>query len=149
MYWTLQNLKDSENKQEILHFGSIFSAATVYICSQAAYTTTADWYANCSHSVEKRDVLVAFVGHNVTQIVMQVPDLVATRKVVLHKGMAYVPSDLLCSVVTAAFRESMSKALLSTAGRWATSIVNTEAQRLAPVVRCLSTRCALLRSFVT
>jgi hypothetical protein len=30
MYWTLQNLKDSENKQYILHYGSIFSAATVH-----------------------------------------------------------------------------------------------------------------------
>jgi hypothetical protein len=29
MYWTLQNLKDSEIKQYILHYGSIFSAATV------------------------------------------------------------------------------------------------------------------------
>jgi hypothetical protein len=29
MSWTLQNLKDSENKQEILHYSSIFSAATV------------------------------------------------------------------------------------------------------------------------
>jgi hypothetical protein len=30
MYWTLQNLQDSENKQYILHYSSIFSAATVY-----------------------------------------------------------------------------------------------------------------------
>jgi hypothetical protein len=29
MYWTLQSLKDSENKQQTLHYGSIFSAATV------------------------------------------------------------------------------------------------------------------------
>jgi hypothetical protein len=29
MYWTRQNLKDSENKQEILHYGSIFGAAMV------------------------------------------------------------------------------------------------------------------------
>jgi hypothetical protein len=29
VYWTLQNLKDSENKQYKLHNGSIFSAATV------------------------------------------------------------------------------------------------------------------------
>jgi hypothetical protein len=29
MYWTLQNLKDSEIRQEILHYGSMFSAATV------------------------------------------------------------------------------------------------------------------------
>jgi hypothetical protein len=38
MYWTLQNLKDSESKQKILHYGSIFSAATVcrhrYACDQ-------------------------------------------------------------------------------------------------------------------
>jgi hypothetical protein len=31
MYWTLQNLKDSENKQYILHYSSIFSAATVVL----------------------------------------------------------------------------------------------------------------------
>jgi hypothetical protein len=30
MYWTLENLKDSENKQQMLHYGSIFSAATVH-----------------------------------------------------------------------------------------------------------------------
>jgi hypothetical protein len=29
MYWTLQNLKDSENKQKILHYGSLFSAVRV------------------------------------------------------------------------------------------------------------------------
>jgi dihydroneopterin aldolase len=29
MYWTLQNLEDSENKQQILHYGSVFSAAAV------------------------------------------------------------------------------------------------------------------------
>jgi hypothetical protein len=29
MYRTLQNLQDSENKQEILLYGSIFGAATV------------------------------------------------------------------------------------------------------------------------
>jgi hypothetical protein len=31
MYWTLQNLKDSENKQKILHYGSIRSVATVTV----------------------------------------------------------------------------------------------------------------------
>jgi hypothetical protein len=29
MYWTLQNLKDSERKEYVLHYGSVFSAATV------------------------------------------------------------------------------------------------------------------------
>jgi hypothetical protein len=32
MYWTLQNLKDSENKQKILHCSSIFTAGTVHVC---------------------------------------------------------------------------------------------------------------------
>jgi hypothetical protein len=30
MYWTLQNLKGSESRQQILHYSSIFSAATVH-----------------------------------------------------------------------------------------------------------------------
>jgi hypothetical protein len=30
MSWTLQNPKDSEDKQSRLHYSSIFSAATVY-----------------------------------------------------------------------------------------------------------------------
>jgi hypothetical protein len=29
MYWTLQNLKDSENKQKTLHYSSIYSGAVV------------------------------------------------------------------------------------------------------------------------
>jgi hypothetical protein len=31
MYWTLQNLKDSENRYKILHYSSIFSAARGYL----------------------------------------------------------------------------------------------------------------------
>jgi hypothetical protein len=31
MHWTLQNLKDSENKQKILLYGSMFSAAKVLV----------------------------------------------------------------------------------------------------------------------
>jgi hypothetical protein len=30
MYWALQNLKDSENKQKVSHNNSILGAATVY-----------------------------------------------------------------------------------------------------------------------
>jgi hypothetical protein len=35
MCWTLQNLKDSENKQKMLHYGSIFRAARVLQCPSA------------------------------------------------------------------------------------------------------------------
>jgi hypothetical protein len=36
MYWTLQNLKDSEKKRHILHYGSIFSAAMVCLSRGAS-----------------------------------------------------------------------------------------------------------------
>jgi hypothetical protein len=35
MHWTLQNLKDSKNKQKILHSSSIFSATTVCTMNHA------------------------------------------------------------------------------------------------------------------
>jgi hypothetical protein len=37
VYWTLQNLKDSENQQQKLHHGSIFSADRVYIYLQEVF----------------------------------------------------------------------------------------------------------------
>ena len=72
----------------------------------------------------------------------QVPDLVAQRKVLLRGGAAYVPAALLGSVVAVSFRAALSRALVLTAGRWATTIAAAESQRLAPVIRSLATRCA-------
>lgn len=72
---------------------------------------------------------------------MQVPDLVGGRRAFVAKGHAYVPSDQLCSVVAGLFRAALSKSLVMTAGRWATTIAGDEAQRLAPVIRSLATRC--------
>jgi dihydroneopterin aldolase len=43
MYWTLQNLKDSEDNQDILHYGSMFSAATVHYNERHLNT----WHAHC------------------------------------------------------------------------------------------------------
>jgi hypothetical protein len=40
MYWALLNLKDSENKTKILHYGSIFSAATVCLTSSSVFLQT-------------------------------------------------------------------------------------------------------------
>jgi hypothetical protein len=55
MYWTLQNFKDSENKQSILHYGSIFSATTVptqfltiAACAMEGRATTRTVPHNCS-----------------------------------------------------------------------------------------------------
>jgi hypothetical protein len=37
MYWTPQNLKDSANKQKILHYSSILSGATVYVVGDMVF----------------------------------------------------------------------------------------------------------------
>jgi hypothetical protein len=73
---------------------------------------------------------------------MQVPDLVAGRKVLLRRGVAYVTGDQLGSAAAAAFRTRLSKALVLAAGRWATEVAAAEAGRLAPVIASLATRCA-------
>jgi hypothetical protein len=39
MNWTFQNLKDSGKKQQILHFGSIFGAATVLVTTASSAVT--------------------------------------------------------------------------------------------------------------
>lgn len=79
-------------------------------------------------------------GHLVKQY-LQVPDLVATRRVFLAKGVAFVPSDLLSSVVAGLFREHITKMLIMTAGRRATSGDGQENSRLAPILTSLTTRC--------
>jgi hypothetical protein len=58
MYWTLQNLKDSENQQYILHYSSILGAATVHhdaehycfvLClCQVPLATLAVWHLSCA-----------------------------------------------------------------------------------------------------
>lgn len=70
------------------------------------------------------------------------PDLVAGRRVLLRGGDALVPSDLLGSVLSTTFRDHLSEALVMTAGRWAMSIAQRESQRLAPIIKSLSERCA-------
>jgi Eukaryotic and archaeal DNA primase, large subunit len=71
----------------------------------------------------------------------QVPDLVGGRRVLVHGGDAYVPSDLLGSVLASSFRDALAEALVMTAGRWAMSGAARESARLAPIIRSLSERC--------
>ena len=70
----------------------------------------------------------------------QVPDLVASRRVFLRRGLAYVAKDQIASLVVAHFRARLAKGLALTARRWATHIANAEADRLTPVVESLSSR---------
>eukprot|EP00887_Chlorella_sp_A99_P006989 scaffold2.g6989.t1 len=70
----------------------------------------------------------------------QVPDLVATRRVYLRGGAAYVPREHVSSLVVQPFRANLSKSLVVTARRWAAVVAPEEADRLAPIVESLSQR---------
>ncbi len=72
----------------------------------------------------------------------QVPDLVASRRVLLRSGAAYVSRHEVASLVVGHFRAGLSHSLALTARRWAASIADEEAERLTPVVLSLSERCA-------
>lgn len=59
----------------------------------------------------------------------------------LNNGFAYVPSEFLCSVITPLFRQQLSRGLVITAGRWATSFEDEENNRLVPILKALANRC--------
>ena len=70
----------------------------------------------------------------------QVPDLVATRRVLLRGGWAYVSRHEVASLVVSRFRAGLARALALTARRWATLIADEEADRLTPLISTLSER---------
>ena len=70
----------------------------------------------------------------------QVPDLVASRRVLLRGGWAFVSRQQVASLVVGHFRAGLSHSLAITARRWAASIADEEAERLAPIVLSLSER---------
>ncbi|MCO5583929.1 hypothetical protein L7F22_037847 [Adiantum nelumboides] len=70
----------------------------------------------------------------------EVPELVSGRKVYIHKGLAYVPSTQLASLVVGQFRSKLSKALVLTNRKWMAMIAEEEADRLTPIVEALSSR---------
>eukprot|EP00958_Prasinococcus_capsulatus_P027829 scaffold5931_cov410-Prasinococcus_capsulatus_cf.AAC.7 len=70
----------------------------------------------------------------------EVPELVASRRVYLSKGFAYVPRDQLSSLVVGHFRSKLSKALVLTSRKWSSYGLAEENDRLAPIVSALSNR---------
>ncbi|KAI5059621.1 hypothetical protein GOP47_0025940 [Adiantum capillus-veneris] len=70
----------------------------------------------------------------------EVPELVSGRKVYIHKGLAFVPSTQLASLVVGQFRSKLSKALVLTNRKWMAMIAEEEADRLTPIVEALSSR---------
>ncbi|XP_018468046.1 probable DNA primase large subunit isoform X2 [Raphanus sativus] len=69
----------------------------------------------------------------------EVPDLVASRRVLIQKGYAFVAGSQLVSLVVTQFRSHISKALILTNRKWTTTIREREKDRLTPVVEALST----------
>ena len=70
----------------------------------------------------------------------EVPDLVASRAVVLHRGNAYVPSESLVSLVAGRFRARLAKALVMTNRALAAGVWADEAGRVAPIAAGLALR---------
>ncbi|XP_076944999.1 putative DNA primase large subunit [Bidens hawaiensis] len=69
----------------------------------------------------------------------QVPELVATRKVFIQKGYAYVGVNQVVSFVVPHFRSHLSKALVLTNRKWTSMIREQEKDRLTPIVEALAT----------
>ncbi|PKI76981.1 hypothetical protein CRG98_002484 [Punica granatum] len=69
----------------------------------------------------------------------EVPELVANRKVYIHKGYAYVAMNQVVSLVVTQFRSHLSKALILTNRKWTSTIREQEKDRLTPIVEALST----------
>ncbi|XVF02792.1 hypothetical protein REPUB_Repub04eG0204700 [Reevesia pubescens] len=69
----------------------------------------------------------------------EVPELVAGRRVFIHKGHAYVAMNQLVSLVVTQFRSHLSKALILTNRKWTSTIREQEKDRLAPIVEALCT----------
>ncbi|KAF6148440.1 hypothetical protein GIB67_038795 [Kingdonia uniflora] len=69
----------------------------------------------------------------------EVPELVAGRRVYIHKGYAFVAMNQVGSLVATHFRSHLSKALVLTSRKWTSTIREQEKGRLTPIVEALST----------
>ncbi|KAK9063540.1 hypothetical protein SSX86_017410 [Deinandra increscens subsp. villosa] len=69
----------------------------------------------------------------------QVPELVASRRVFIQKGYAYVALNQVVSFVVPHFRSHLSKALVLTNRKWTSMIREQEKDRLTPIVEALAT----------
>nr|XP_043613484.1 probable DNA primase large subunit [Erigeron canadensis] len=69
----------------------------------------------------------------------EVPELVASRRVLIQKGDAYVALSQVVSFVVPHFRSHLSKALVLTNRKWTSVIREQEKDRLTPLVEALAT----------
>lgn len=76
------------------------------------------------------------------------PDLVATRRVHLANGIAYVHQHDMGSIILSHFKELLTRALGVTARNWINHLAAEEEGRLAPIVDGLSQRWAHCRTDV-
>ncbi|KMT07427.1 hypothetical protein BVRB_6g150500 [Beta vulgaris subsp. vulgaris] len=96
---------------------------------------------------EKLSQVARSIGHPLTSADVifykvpfeEVPELVAGRRVYIHKGHAYVAMNQVISLVVTQFRSNLSKALILTNRKWTFMISDKEKDRLTPIVEALST----------
>ncbi|KAL9232528.1 hypothetical protein vseg_007633 [Gypsophila vaccaria] len=96
---------------------------------------------------EKLSQVARSMGHSLTSAdnifykvpFEDVPELVAGRRVYIHKGHAYVAMHQVVSLVVTQFRSNLSKALILTNRKWTSVISDQEKNRLTPIVEALST----------
>lgn len=70
----------------------------------------------------------------------EVLDLVATRRVYVHQGHAFVPRDQLVTIVSNHFRSMLSQSLILTNRNWTAMFAAQEEDRLSPILEALSKR---------
>lgn len=91
-----------------------------------------------THSVAQANMLTLDSFYKVD--FEKVADLVATRRVYVRGGVAYITRDQLGSLVMAPFRSHVSKELAVLSRKWASFCEGPEKDRLAPLVTGLSDR---------
>ncbi|GAB2297732.1 hypothetical protein Dimus_031819 [Dionaea muscipula] len=96
---------------------------------------------------EKLSQVARSIGQNITNADVlfykvpfeEVPELVSSRRVYIHKGHAYVAMNQVGSLVVTQFRSLLSKALILTNRKWTSTIREKEKDRLTPIVEALCT----------
>ncbi|KAM1461104.1 hypothetical protein ACFXTO_046318 [Malus domestica] len=68
----------------------------------------------------------------------EVPELVASRRVFISKGHAYIARNQVFPLVATRFRSLLSKALTLTNRKWATTTAEQETDPLPPIVEAIS-----------
>ncbi|KAM6562660.1 hypothetical protein CsatB_022658 [Cannabis sativa] len=106
--------------------------------SNSEFESVKDKLVQVARSIGQKDVRTA--GAIFYKVPFEeVPELVASRRVFILKGNAYIAANQVVSLVATQFRSHLSKALILTNRKWTSTIREQENDRLSPIVEALST----------